>query len=258
MDNKTETDIKIYKSQIYEDFVFLNRNRSIKENHVKELVNAIIRDNRLHLNPIKVTISIHKNNVVYSILDGQHRFKAAKILNVPIYFIINENVNEYAIPDDQISKKWTYSDWYNYYMGIGNKSFIELDKLMIEHDFQLTEIFCIIKSFDTTRDGGKKFREGKIEFSEELIEFLDYIRPYYARLKSNHSYLTCKRIFRHNFLSALTQIFRNEREIFYKFMDKLEYRLFDIPDTHVHSGYVGAIQSIALKRKNKGMNQEIK
>lgn len=93
----------------YTIFRRLKSNRKVDKAHVRKLVLAIRKKNLLHLNPILV-------NSDMDIIDGQHRLAAAKELKVPIFFRMDQYVNEEDISGmNSVKKNWTLSDYLNFY-----------------------------------------------------------------------------------------------------------------------------------------------
>lgn len=79
----------VYCTRDYSIFKFSSLNRQVNEQHIKELVAAIKKNNQLDANPILV-------NSDFEIVSGQHRFLAAKKLNLPVYYIQKDSED---IPD---------------------------------------------------------------------------------------------------------------------------------------------------------------
>lgn len=74
-------------SRMYNNFTFHPNNRPIDLARVKQLKKSIARDNSLHERPIVVDTN-------YRIVDGQHRFQAARELGLPIYYSFEEVVTK--------------------------------------------------------------------------------------------------------------------------------------------------------------------
>ena len=73
------------KTMDYDKFQFFDWNRDIDVRHVKELKNAI---NHLKYVLHNFSIIVIVRNGVFYILDGQHRYVAAKELGLPIYYTV--------------------------------------------------------------------------------------------------------------------------------------------------------------------------
>ena len=103
---------RIFKTDDYDKFKMHPANRNIDPSHLNTLLKSIKRHNLLHENPIKVK---DEDDGTYTILDGQHRFASANILNTKIYYIITEDMDISDVPSYQTSKKWTYDDFLKHY-----------------------------------------------------------------------------------------------------------------------------------------------
>lgn len=100
--------MEIYESYEYDQFKFINFNRSICKKNLTKLVSLNEEKNRFHLFPIVV-------DEEFNIIDGQHRFEACKKMDAPIYYVIDEsNENHWqAITDvNQAGKKHSIGDVY--------------------------------------------------------------------------------------------------------------------------------------------------
>lgn len=77
--------MKVLTTRDYSKFSIMpNRNRNIKEPHVKNIAHKI---NTVDLTPFVPIICYRKSRKNF-ILDGQHRFEACKRLNKPIYYVV--------------------------------------------------------------------------------------------------------------------------------------------------------------------------
>lgn len=112
---------QILQTTDFELFKTIKGNRPINANHVVKLINDIEEKNLLPDNPIKV----NKN---MEIVDGQHRYQAAKALNLPIYYIIMEDGGDLSDVQrlNRNIKVWSALDYLNSYIALGNKEYIAL------------------------------------------------------------------------------------------------------------------------------------
>src|SRR5208283_2271794 len=97
------------KTDDYDNFKLKEDNRSINPNHVKKLIESINQHNDLHLHPIIVTPEME-------VIDGQHRLMAARKLEIPIYYLVDENYDPLKIVLFNNSRfNWKGDHYLNYY-----------------------------------------------------------------------------------------------------------------------------------------------
>ena len=106
----------------YQKFKTLKGNRQVNKLHVKRLIESF-REAYL-LSPIVV-------NQEYEIIDGQHRFEAAKELKLPINFII---CNNYSLKEVQLlntnMKNWKKEDYLNAYCDLKFPEYLKFRNFM--------------------------------------------------------------------------------------------------------------------------------
>mgnify|MGYP001604126207 FL=1 len=100
---------EIHETKNYSIFKLNAANAVIKKEHVDRLKASIKLKNMLHLRPILV-------NSEMEIIDGQHRFTAAKELNVAVFYEMDSSLNE----DDMAllnsnSRTWSNSDFVHHF-----------------------------------------------------------------------------------------------------------------------------------------------
>ena len=86
--NKTKKDGVVKKhisySSNYNMFKFLDQNRETMDGHISHLMTSIKESGQVH--PIVV-------NQNFEIIDGQNRFKACKLLGIPVMYIISNDAS---------------------------------------------------------------------------------------------------------------------------------------------------------------------
>jgi len=94
---------QIHSSSDYDKFIILPENRRIYENHLNKVIKSLKIFNGLPYNPIIVAPD-------YTILDGQHRYKAAEKLNLEFYYIIAPQKMSYILLNNY-RKNWNIADY---------------------------------------------------------------------------------------------------------------------------------------------------
>jgi len=107
-------------------FKFLDGNRPPNPQHIKRLIKSI-KDYGMLINPILV-------NEKYEIIDGQHRYLAAKEVQCPVYYII---LRGYALQQvhtlNMNQKNWTKTEFLHGYANMGLEDYIVLREFWYKH-----------------------------------------------------------------------------------------------------------------------------
>lgn len=158
--NRTVQDLRVNMTEDLNIFTFLKGNRPPNPQHIKRLAASIKRYGML-INPILV-------NERYEIIDGQHRYLAAKEMNVPIYYII---VSGYALEQvhtlNMNQKNWTIKEFLYGYVDMGLKDYIILNDFWNKHNWMslnnAVAICSNISSAINMTAQAKIRRNGKVE-----------------------------------------------------------------------------------------------
>lgn len=148
-------------------FHFLNFNRKVNMSHVKGL-KALIE-----ANGFKGVIQVIKTDILegvmrYYILDGQHRFTACKMLDIPFNFEITELKTKKEVADfisgvNTSAKAWGTNQFLNVWSALHIVEYVKLAKVARATKIQITpliEIYGNTKKMDS-------FRAGTIQFQDE-------------------------------------------------------------------------------------------
>lgn len=208
---------KIESSKDYKRFQLLNVNRETTNPHVNKFIDDPTFPKKFPYSPIVVD---HK----YNIIDGQHRFLAAKHLNIPVYFIIDDEavLNDIALRNTQV-KKWSKIDFFEFYAKQGNKNYILIIDTMRKHSIVYSSITPIL--YKIIGDTHKSFiQEGRLSLDSEqqfLFEnFCSRVFPVYNRLKAMRADKSYKIMGSKQYLAALSNLYLNESNLFEKFLSR--------------------------------------
>lgn len=154
---------EIHETKNYSIFKLNAANAVIKKEHVDRLKASIKLKNMLHLRPILV-------NSEMEIIDGQHRFTAAKELNVAVFYEMDSSLNE----DDMAllnsnSRTWSNSDFVHHFQNRGKKDYQMLNDFCKKHELVMTQALHILGQQGGRSAGGIK--SGMYKFpGKEIIE----------------------------------------------------------------------------------------
>jgi hypothetical protein len=201
----------------YESFKTLIGNRKPNELHVKRLIQSF--EKRYLFSPILV-------NEKFQIIDGQHRFLAAKKLNLPITYII---VNGYGLDEVQIlntnASNWKKEDYLKAYCDLGMEPYLLMRQFMNDFpDFGVGVSEMILtdntmgadnsKTIDKIEMRMKGFQNGEfkvknLETAYDNAEKIMMVKPYYEGYN------------RATFVKTLITLFKNKNYSHAEMLSKL-------------------------------------
>lgn len=234
---KSLTNGQVKSTTEYHLFSHLDENRDINQNYVKLLAASISESNNLHLKPIIVTEDLE-------VIDGQHRLEAAKILELPIFYVVDENYNPKNLIDlNNLQRGWAPDDYINYWITQGNEEYSKLRDFMKDIGFK-TRIVMHWLSKDSSR-AMVAFKRGafKFQISHEKLDALfstkrlmDYLKSVQFKQTTIYNQSSFHRACRDFFMNVLVEKDR--------FFEKLEQVHFKITYTPSFSEYLDQLVDI--------------
>lgn len=216
---------QVYETNDYSMFRTLKGNRNVNKLHIRRLRESF---KELYLlSPIIV-------NQYFEIIDGQHRFEAAKEINKNVYFII---CNDYGLREVQIlntnMKNWQKKDYLNAYCDAGYPDYLQLRNFMKRFsEFPLDACISLLtntstayrktKSTEFRSETNKRgnfhirfFEEGNFKINDYdnsviIAEKIRMIKPFYQGYN------------RRIFISAMITLLKNENYNHSQFINKLK------------------------------------
>lgn len=160
-----ETHKPVYKTQDYHLFQFIDANREPVTSHVTALARSIARNNLLADAPILVDHNM-------KILDGQHRFLAAKKSKEIIYFIFADS----TAPEDigtmnSDQKNWSTLDFAHFWATRNNEHYIKFLRFNDNYKLPASVSIPLLAGVSMTSGG---FSIAKTGFKEGNFEIADY------------------------------------------------------------------------------------
>lgn len=151
----------------YDKFSFRKGNRNLNQKNFLKLINSM-KEKQLMI-PILV-------NEKFEIIDGQHRYSAAKELGLPVYYYIIEGYgSEEMQRANLVSSNWTKDDFLSMFVEEGNEDY---EKIKDMKDTFNVNIGLIIKVFATFQGVNQKtiaksFEEGNLDIKDydKVLEF---------------------------------------------------------------------------------------
>jgi len=156
-------------------------NRAVNSDHLEKLYDAIKKKNLLKEFPILVTED-------GTILDGQHRLKAAEALNTPIYYIVTKDMTVDDVSETNAAvRKWSTADWLDVWCKRGAPEYIKLQEFMRQYPFIKIGNAINLCTYGDRAQLQSNFKSGKykcndLEFAHQVasavLDFAPYVTFY--------------------------------------------------------------------------------
>jgi len=218
LENFQSSLIEVFITHNYSIFKILDKNRHLKKKNVERLVESLKIADYQAYQPLLVSKYGH-------ILDGQHRFEACKILNLPIHFIVYPEDDYHDVIErlNCAKEKWVTKDYLHFHAG--EKNVQKLVSLKNTHSMPTNTVYMMIQGGHSSHKTiASVFQKGlKFQVDPDLLDdFYSYINEFidYLPLGSNAiSY------FKHTpFLSAVLDYYKHEKVDNERLMEKLKMR----------------------------------
>lgn len=207
--DKFEEIVKVLKTYDYDMFVFIEGNRDINKENLTRIKQSM---NEKYI-PVPIII-----NDKYEIIDGQHRFLAAKSLNLPIYFILIPNLKLEDVQRlNTNSANWTHKQYLQSYCKRGFKDYLIFKEFQEQtgHSYN-TSIALLTNSL--SRSG-----QHKREFDKGLFKVLDVDGAYSKAKKLEEIGEYFKEGYKTtSFVYCMLKLFRDKKYNHKVFLRKLE------------------------------------
>lgn len=237
---------QVYKTNDYSKFKYMNGNRPINKPHVARLKRSF---SEKHL------FSVVLVNEKFEIIDGQHRVRAAKETNKPIYYSI---VNGYGLEEVQSlntnMSNWTKKDYLNAYCDLGYGEYLKFREFLETYPmFGLSGCEVILTQITGNRNttnhnfnfSVKYFENGDLKipnysYSVDCAEKILMFKPYYENYN------------RALFIRAIIGMFKHENYNHSQMMSKLRIQPTALQDCSNVGQYKLLIEEIYnYKSRNK-------
>lgn len=241
----TKTVGSIYSTFDYSQFKTLSGNRNINEINVKRLVSSF--EKAYLLNPVLV-------NEKLQIIDGQHRFEAAKRMGLPINYIIAEKYsnNEVHLLNSNM-RNWGKIDFLNAYCELGNENYIAMREFISdfpEFTFSICDMIIANSTTGTNIPNGTIKNKRAFENGDMVIKNISkaygvankikMIKPYYKGYNKN------------SFVRAMIVLLKKEHFDFNLFIQKLALQPTSLVDCVTVGKYHELIEDIYnYRNRNK-------
>lgn len=165
---------KVYVTEDYDAFKFFKENRKLNPRNYAKLM-ASMEEEQLMI-PIIV-------NEKMEIVDGQHRYSAARELGLPIYYFVNEGYGiEEMKRSNMVGETWTLEDFLHLQIESNVPQYKELLDLKEQYSVRLNDLLKIFAQVQgkNLKIMQKNFEMGTItlEGKDKVIEFLEALQDF--------------------------------------------------------------------------------
>jgi hypothetical protein len=228
----------IRRTTDYDAFQRITGNRIVRPAHVKKLKLAIEQDpETIKYNPILV-------NEKMQIIDGQHRYQACQLLDLPIYYVMVEGLKlEEVQKFNSVAKQWQPMDYAQAFAELGNQNYqyyldIKRSDLSVNHD-SLLRYLALGEPIT-----GTSFTEGRLVVpdynrSVELLYQLHEVGTYYERFNIR------------SFALAFLKLAQDERYDHKRMIASMKEYASLIEDYSKESDYFKALNKVYNWRRNE-------
>ena len=226
--------MQVKETKNYSEFKDITGNRTINPLHLSRLIESMKEEYLLS------PIIVNENGQV---IDGQHRLRAAKELNIPVRYIVQEGYSLSQIQRyNQNSKDWRMIDFIKGYAQLNNKEYIYLLKFHEGTGLTITTCITLLSNAGSAtndiRNGVWKAKHK--ERANLIFSWIQVIDRFYNNAD------------RKNFVLALIRMYNHEDFNFSHFISKLSLQPMSLVDCTKTEDYVVLIESIYnYKSRNK-------
>jgi len=113
----------IRETIVYTCFVYNSEQRHVETKHVRDLMDSMSTFGFLPSKPVQV----YQDGKKFVIIDGHHRYVAAKNLQIPVLYVVEpKSHNEAMARVNRVQKPWALKNYVSQYAKRGLASYLEL------------------------------------------------------------------------------------------------------------------------------------
>ena len=221
----------------YEQFKTITSNREVDKRHVNKLAAAIRKKNLLNINPILCNKNLE-------VIDGQHRLEAARMLGLPIFFLVDDGISKADIATiNSHAKNWTVMDYVNYYTIEKKQGFDKLSAFLSENPLIPPSTALMMLSADGKKNASD-LKEGLVDTSNYsfAVKVANILKEY--RNVIEHAY-------ERNFVLAVVEMANHPEYDHENMRSKLEYQSRSLVRCISKKQYVDLLEEIYNYKSSK-------
>jgi len=228
----------------YDLFILKADNRDVTdERHIKALMESMQRNEFLK----SKAITVKNEGAKYIVIDGQHRLEAAKRLGITLWYTVDDEISDEALPDLQIAKKWLPKDYLKHFVMKDIKKYKTLQEICETYPkVSITTVVLLLEGSGNTYGSRGRFETGTINIvnQENALKTLRYAYDMYQLYK--HEWL-----FGRTFLKAFADIIQIEGYSQKIMMDRLSVNSENFRQMLSEEGYYKMFNEVYNYRATK-------
>lgn len=244
---------EIQSTRKYDKFHLFSENRSVSPAHIERLEKDPTFAAKFCMSPIIITKDFY-------IIDGQHRYFAAKNLNIPIFYIIDEDGSRQDIRSRNMNMvPWKGIEYVHFYSE-KSESYAFLESMMKKHKVPLTFLGSVIKKIAGLKHIKYTYdlKKGTLNFNKHIPAIRDCIEliiPYLKNCRTIKGEKPTRPIFTDAYVNSFAYFFINDRKTLEKALKNLDITDFNFPYTTTFETARGYIEKIAHWRPVKSKKE---
>ena len=206
---------QVYKTNDYDTFSYIKGNRSINKLNLKRITNS------MRENYIPVPIIVNEKN---QIIDGQHRFEAAKYLKKEVYCIKIPKLGLKEVTTlNTNTANWNNAAWLESYVDLEVEAYVTFKEFRKKTGFGYSICSALLAN-QSQRTGtlSREFKDGKLKIKSLATAYanakkLDQIGEYFENYKSD------------SFSGCMLQLMHHEQYDHTRMLQKLKLQAHTLP-----------------------------
>jgi ParB-like chromosome segregation protein Spo0J len=173
--DKSIKEVERHVTTDYDQFTFKETNRKVTQGGVEAMIKTIKAHNKLHLNPIHVDTQMR-------VVNGQHRYLAAKALGLPLYYYIEDATDQEMLAISGTQKSLTLRDYLDSYVMQGKAEYIKVRDFIDKHKVVLGSAISLLSGRNTIPNSelmdmfkAGTFKVRSIEHAERLLAIREVV-----------------------------------------------------------------------------------
>ena len=165
----------VMKTKNYDLFKFMDGNRKLNPTNLNQIINSMNEKQLI----IPIIVNEH-----FEIIDGQHRFKSCKHLNLPVYYIMQQgyNITDVIRANVNGGRKWYDTDYLHKYCQAGDERYLRVIEILEDFSITVNDFIKILAPIQnkTIKLLKEEFRTGNLTLDgiDSLISFLTALESF--------------------------------------------------------------------------------
>lgn len=184
--------MEIKSTSNYELFETITGNRVVNNKKIEKLTEDV--QNGLNLLPY-CPIVVYKEGDIFKIVDGQHRFETAKVVESPVYFVECEKLSLLQIARlNSRSDKWSNKDFLSCYIKLGIEDYKILQDFMNEYEtiYSASIDLLMYGNINRKTNSMQEFRDG--EFKVNFLKLAKEVTALTIDIFERYKFRTDRRL----------------------------------------------------------------